>query len=122
MAAKTQCVPVQDLCIPKGATWTKDFIWQSNGVAVDLTGYTARMQIIDPADNSVIADLTVGAGLTITAGEGRVTSTLTHAETRAITQAEGIYDLILKSPGGVRTRRVKGEVEFDPAVSADVDA
>ena len=123
MTARTRCIPVYDLCIGKGADWSQPFIWQADGVAIDLTGYTGRLQIIDPADDSVIADLTTANGkLTLTEVEGKVTAALSYAETRAITQTDAIYDLLLKSPGGNRVRRVKGAITFEPAISADVDA
>lgn len=123
MATKTRCTPNVPLCVIRGATWRQDFVWRVNGVAKDLTDWTARLQFIDPNDGTVIADLsTANTKLTITPAEGRTSAVLTHTETRAITQNEGIYALFLKSPTGDRVKRSRGPVDFEPADTADVDA
>lgn len=117
------CTPIYNLCIAKGETWRQDFLRRIHDVAVDLTGYTARLQFTDSADGAVIADLTTANGkLTITALEGRISAVLTHTETRAITQDSAEYALLLKDAAGDRIKHIRGTVDFEPPQVEDVDA
>lgn len=116
----TYCVPRVNLCIPQASDWSHDFIWQNDGVAVDLTGYSARMQIQDPDDGTVILDIsTAGGGISITALTGTVTASLTNTQTRtSLVMAN--YSLILKSGSGDQTVLCDGRVRFSPVYSEDV--
>lgn len=118
------CTPTYPICVVKGSTFRKDFIWRVDGVPVDMTGYTARMQIIRKTDNAVIVDLTTAnTKLVITEAEGKTSAVLTHAETRAITETdEGVYAVLLKSPAGDRIKRFRGPVYYEDAEVEDVDA
>ena len=42
-----------DLDIYQGATFRKQLIWKLNKAVVDLTGYTARMQVREGFDTDV---------------------------------------------------------------------
>lgn len=111
---------VHQLDVDAGATWTETVTWREPTVAgvlgalINLTGYTARMQLrvtVDAAD--AVLSLTHLAGLTLGGAAGTVLITMTAAQTGALS---GIYeyDLEVESAGGVVTRLIQGEVHVSP--------
>lgn len=135
--------------LPTGAHWTKDVqLLEADGTTpVDLTGYTARMQVRATPDASTkILDLSSENGrITIDGPNGTVTVTIPAAQ---LTEGPGgldlssitappawvrevledltvfrgygkvaVYDLELVSAGGVVTRLLQGQVCFDPEVT-----
>ena len=82
-----------------------------NSLPVNLTGYTAQIQIRDGRTRAdvLILELTTENGrLTLGGALGTITRTLTDVETDLIPQGEWWFDLILVTPTGVRERLVKG--------------
>ena len=115
MAAATH-----DFIIEQGVTTSKAFIWKdSAGDVIDLTGYSARMQIRESlASNSTLLSATNANGqLVIAAADGKVTLTLTATETAALTFTSGLYDLELVSSGGTVTRLVQGTVTLSKEIT-----
>lgn len=109
------------LTIDQGATFTKQLTWKTGtpAVAVDLTGYTARMQIRPTIESStVLVSLTTeNGGIALGGTAGTITLTITATATAAFTWTEGVYDLELVSAGGVVTRLLKGAVTVTPEVT-----
>lgn len=86
-----------DFTIYKGATFQEVFVYKdSAGAVIDLTGYTAKMQIRPmTSSDEVIADLTTeNGGITLTS-EGLITILISADDTAAITQDVGEYDFLL---------------------------
>lgn len=109
-----------NLTIEQGATFTKTLVWKdSNGDPIDLSGYTARMQIrrtITSCD--VLVDATTENGkITLTPEEGKIDIRLEAAETEALDFREAVYDLELQSADGFVTRLVQGTVELSLEVT-----
>ncbi len=105
--------------IDQGATFTRTIEYQdSTGAPVNLTGYTALLQIRRaPGDTEAPrAQLSNGSGIALGA-DGVVTVTFAASMTAAWTFAHGAFDLLLTSPGGYSIRLVQGLVEVSPAVS-----
>lgn len=79
---------------------------------VDLTSYTARMQI--RASVSAAAFLleltTANSRIAIDNALKTITLTVIATDTAALTWSAGVYDLELVSPGGVITRLIEGAV------------
>lgn len=97
----------------QGATWRQDFVWKdSAGALLNLTGYTARMQIRPALASSIkLADLTTeNGGIALGGAAGTIVLTLTAAQTAAITAESGVFDLELVSPTGDVTRLMEGPV------------
>lgn len=111
--------PVElDLTVYQGASWDRTITWKIDGTAVNLTGYTARMQVrrtVD-ADATLIA-LTSGSGITITAGTGTIALAMTAAQTAALPPGTWVYDLEVVSGGGEVTRLMMGALIVDPEVT-----
>lgn len=108
--------------IEQGATFSRTITYRNSaGVAVNLTGYTARMKAKTADLATTILDL-VDAGasgsqinaITLGGAAGTVTLALTPAQTAALaatTDFDLVYDLEIVSAGGVVTRLLEGRVK-----------
>lgn len=109
-----------DLTIEQGATLSKSFTYQTSaGVAINLTGYTARMHIRETYSSvTTIATLTTeNGGITITGATGTVAITMSATATSALaTGLIGVYDLELIS-GTTVVRLIEGQVTVTPEVT-----
>lgn len=111
---------VSNLIIPKGGTYKKDFWYKDNDKnVIDLTGYTARMQVREyHSSTSTILDLTTeNGGLTITALEGKVSIRVEADVTAAVVTRSGVYDIELVDSSGDVTKFVGGSVKFPEEVT-----
>jgi hypothetical protein len=109
-----------DLEIKQGATLSLTATWKdSTGTAVNLTGYTARLQVRATYDSSsTILSLTSAAGITLGGAAGTIAITATATVTAALTAPfSGVYDLELVSGGGEVTRLLEGTATVSPEVS-----
>lgn len=110
-----------NLIIEQGADWQPSFQYlEQDGVTpVNLTGYTARMQIRKTvADANKEADLTTeNAKLSISGATGEVFVHLSAAETRQMNFVTAVYDLELVAPDGVVTRLAAGAVALSLEVT-----
>lgn len=103
-----------DITIEQGATFTLELsVINDAEDPIDLTGYTARMDIKRSVGEStaLLQLTTANSRILITSATGLVTLVLTAAETAAITTwLRGVYDLELVSAGGDVTRLCEGAV------------
>jgi len=109
-----------DLEIKQGATLSLTATWKdSTGTAVNLTGYTARLQVRATYDSSsTILSLTSAAGITLGGAAGTIAITASATTTAALTAPfSGVYDLELVSGGGEVTRLLEGTATVSPEVS-----
>jgi hypothetical protein len=99
-----------DLLIPQGATWSVVLRWKDDNANVNLTGFTARMQLRTSAEAvTTLEDLTTeNGGITLGGSAGTITLALTASETAALPATRAVYDLELISSGGIVTRLVEG--------------
>lgn len=119
------CIANYNFCVDQNATLLKVFTWlitqccNAVGAApapVDLTGYTAAMQIRPyPGSDTILydasADITLGGPL------GTVTLEIPASATAAFTWWTGVYDLLLTDPTGFVTRLLSGSVSVCPGVT-----
>lgn len=109
-----------NITIDQGATFVKAYRWKVDGVAVDLTGYTAKMQVRKKASatSEVLLEASSANGrVTITALEGRVAIKIPDEITAALDFSEAVWDLELTSPAGDVKRLVQGTVTLDKEVT-----
>ena len=109
-----------DLEIKQGATLSLTATWKdSAGTAINLTGYTARMQVRATYDSSAtILSLTSAAGITLGGAAGTIAIAVSAATTAALTAPfSGVYDLEVVSGGGEVTRLLEGTATVSPEVS-----
>jgi len=109
-----------DFEIEAGATFTADLaVTDEAGDPIDLTGYTARMDIKrDAREDAALLSLTTdNAHVIITAPSGQLLVYISAAETSALTFTRGIYDLEIVDALGRVTRLVEGAVIVKPEVT-----
>jgi len=105
-----------NLIIEQGATFSRVLTWKVNDVAVNLTGYTARMHVRDAVDSTTtqleLSTTSPPGGIALGGSAGTITLTVSAAVTAALTPGNYVYDLELVSSGGVVTRLVEGDLEI----------
>lgn len=109
-----------DLTIYQGADFALRVKWKDSlGALVDLTGYTARMQIRRSLrDAAIVASLTTENARIVLGGvAGTIDLSLLAATTAAVTVRAGVYDLELIDSTGIVTRLLQGAVEFSQEVT-----
>lgn len=106
-----------NLTIEQGANYSKTFTYTDT--TVDLTGYSARMQIRESFSSvSTLADLsTTGSGLSISVPSRSVTINLAASTTAALSFTSGVYDLEIVSPANTVTRLLEGTVTLSKEVT-----
>lgn len=103
---------IYNFTIDQGSNWNLNVIYKdANGVPINLTGYTAAMQLRENY-NSDVAELTLSTsngGITITGNLGKLALTATASQTAALSSGFYVYDLEISS-GGVVTRIIQGQI------------
>jgi hypothetical protein len=108
-----------DILIEQGATYSQVITYKDNGVAVNLTGYTARMQVRATLESaSTLVELTTeNSRIALGGTAGTITLTIAAADTAALTSGRGVYDLELVSGSGIVTRLLQGAVTISRNVT-----
>lgn len=110
--------------IPWGTDWNyqldyKEYV-DNEALPVDLTGYTAKMQIrATPDDQNVVATLsTENSCIVIDGPNGIIELLLPRATTDDFTPGfSGVYDLMLIDPTGLIEKFIYGSVTVPPSVT-----
>jgi hypothetical protein len=102
----------------QGQTFQRVLTLKQEGVPLNLTGYSAKMQVRKDFNSSTtIIELSTANGRILLGGSlGTVTLTLTATETFGIARS-GIYDLEIVSPSNVESRVIEGEFRLHPGVT-----
>jgi len=105
--------------IDQGADWYQNFVYQdSNSTPINLTGYTAELQLRSNVSDPIPAlSLTTASGITITGSTGTLAIHATNAQTTSVSAGFYQYDLEITSPQGIITRLVYGQIQVSAAVS-----
>jgi hypothetical protein len=105
----------------RGATFSEQIEWKDeNGVAIDLTGFTARMHMRDTleATTPFLTLTTENGGIALGGVAGTVDLLASATATTAISATSGVYDLELVAGDGVTvTRLLEGLVTISPEVT-----
>lgn len=104
--------------IEQGATWKKTLTLKNPaGVLIDLTGYTALLQVRkNEASSSTFAELTHTDGLTLGGDLGTIVINFSATLTATFTFDIAKYDLKITS-GSEVTRLLEGNIILDKQVS-----
>jgi len=103
---------------PQGATFDKTFTITVNGSPMNLTGYTAAMQVRETYDSSsTLLSLTNGSGITLGGTAGTIAVLVSSTATAAIADGFYSYDLEITSGGGVTDRLLQGKFVVTPQVT-----
>jgi hypothetical protein len=104
-----------ELTIEKGATFSTTItVEDTNGDAINLTGYTANSQIRKSYYSTTANNFTA----TVTGiANGEITLSMTAANTSNLTNGRALYDLLITAPNGTKTRVVEGIVTILPNIT-----
>jgi len=102
--------------LEQGATFDRQITVQENNQALNLTGYSVRMQMRSTHDSSTIA-LTFTTTVASPATEGKINLIATATDTAAIEEGIYVYDLEIESSAGSVTRLLEGQVTVSPEVT-----
>jgi zona occludens toxin (predicted ATPase) len=109
-----------DFDIEQGATLIKPIVWKdSTGTAVNLTGWTAKMQVRQSiASEDVLLEMSTSNGkITITPLTGSINLIFSAATTAAITWKRGKYDLELTAADGTVVRLIEGQITVSQEIT-----
>ena len=110
-----------DMTIYQGADFERVLTWSLGepSVLVDLSGYSARMQLRTYiGDGDVVMELTTTNGrISLGGAAGTINIDLTAAETATLPANQYAYDLEVIAPSGFVTRLIEGFVNVDPEVT-----
>ena len=105
-----------DIEIEQGDTWTSTVTYaDSLGAAINLTGYTAKLFILDKYGPGATVYHTfdsavVNGGITITALTGTLLLAISAAISDAFPFDVAVHRLRITSPSGVKTTLAKGKI------------
>ncbi len=109
-----------DILIEQGATFRLNLVWKdSAGVPVNLTGYSARMQVRRSLNSSEpLLNLTTSNGaITLGGAAGTIAVVAAATLTDDINARSAVYDLELQSADGTVTRLIEGRATISPEVT-----
>jgi|APGre2960657373_1045057.scaffolds.fasta_scaffold371421_1 hypothetical protein len=102
----------------QGSTFTRRLVYKISNEVVNLTGYTARMQVRpDYTSDNLIVNLSVGNGITITGATGTIVITITAGATSSIPAGTYLYDMELVAPDTTVQRILEGKFVVTPEVT-----
>ena len=101
---------IYNIVADQGATFQRTITWQdSNGTPINLTGYTARMQVRRrPSDGEALVSLTTENGRITLGGSAGTIALNCPASEMDFVDGKWAYDLEVQSASGVVTRIVMG--------------
>ena len=106
---------ISNIFIDQGADFTTTVtVTDSSDSAVNLTGYSSAAQI----RKSNLSSTSTAFATSITdEAAGQLTITLTDTQTTALESGRYVYDVVITSGGGTKTRVVEGQVTVNPSVT-----
>lgn len=108
MPAKTY----DKLVLEQGADFNLNMTYKLNGVIVNLTGYSARMQVRKTVKSptTVLSLTSPAGGITLGGALGTIDIYVPAATVAAIPAGSYVYDLELVSGGGAVKRLLQGSI------------
>lgn len=121
------CNFTYNICLAQYASYNQTFIWTTGGcvpcgtvgatgVPVDLTGYTAMMQIRPWAGSPTLL-YDASSDITLYGITGEFTINISAADTSTFTWPQAVYDLLMTDPYGNVTRLMSGTVTVSTGVT-----
>jgi hypothetical protein len=111
---------IYNFTIDQGAEYTTTIVYKDpQGVPIDLTGYSAKMELREQSSSPNPAALTLtspSGGIVITPLAGQLDITMTTAQTGALDARFYVYDLEL-TLSGVVTRIIQGQITVSAQVT-----
>ena len=106
---------ISNIFIDQGATFTTTVtVTDSNGDAVNLSGYSVAAQI---RKTFLSSSATAFTATISNASSGEIIISLTDTQTTALEAGRFVYDVLITASGGTKTRVVEGQVTVNPSVT-----
>jgi hypothetical protein len=103
---------------PQGSTLDVQFTYKINKFPVNLTGYSARMQVRELHTSiDTLVSLTTGSGITLGGKAGTINILIPSTNTEGFKAVPHVYDIELISPNGSVTRILEGTFNITPEVT-----
>ncbi len=119
-----------DITLEAGATFDLPIRWtDSGGTPVNLSGYTAQMQVREAPGSPIVLNFTSdlsSSGFIFLAGpperredgaNGNVRIFMTSANTSGLNRFAGRYDLEFHNADGYTTRLLEGQFRIEPEIT-----
>lgn len=105
--------------VDQGSVFDVSLTYKVGGTAIDLTGWTARMQVRATVDSStVLLDLSTANDRIRVGSGGLIRLVLDDTDTAALDWQRGVYDLELTNPtGDTLPKLLRGYVLVRPEVT-----
>jgi len=111
----------EQFTINQGTTWKLEVTWKNpNGTAIDLTGYSAKLQFRhSPKSSAVLYEMSTANGkIVLDEVNGKLTMTAPKADTAAFAFTEAILDLLVTAPSDGEANRLFSAIVFvSPSVT-----
>jgi hypothetical protein len=108
-----------NIVCPQGSTLDQQLTYSINDVDVNLTGYSARMQVREKhtSTNAVLNLTNSNGGIVLGGVDGTINIVVTAGQSTELTAKEYVYDLELVSASNVVTRLIEGKFIVTPEVT-----
>ena len=108
-----------NMVCPQGSTFNQELTYSINAVNVNLSGYTARMQIREKhtSTSPLLTLTTENGGIALGGSAGTVSINISASTTTGFSPKEYVYDFELISSGGTVTRLIEGKFIVTPEVT-----
>lgn len=101
----------------QGDTWKFNATVETDGVAWNFTGYTAKMQVKESSSAlNTYLDLATGDEITLNSS-GKISITVSAAVMATVPPGRWVYDLEVTSSGGEKTTLLEGNFVVSPQVT-----
>jgi hypothetical protein len=101
---------IYNILAEEGATFSRTITWRdSNDALVNLSGYSARMQVrptIDDSGQTATLSLTTDNGRILLGGTAGTVTLTVSAGDMTVPEGQYVYDLEMLSSGGVTVTRL----------------
>lgn len=109
-----------DIVCDQGATFSRELAWlDDSSNPVNLTGYTARMQVRETVESSsaLLSLTTENSRISLGGTNGKITLLVSATDTAAVVAGHYVYDLEVVSGLGTVTRLIQGCFTVDAEVT-----
>jgi hypothetical protein len=110
---------IANLVCPRGSTFQRTLTFRIGRNAVDITGWTARMQVREryDAESTLININTENDGIVLGDASGTISLYISSVTTAGVPAGTHVYDLELINTTGEVTRLIEGKFTVTPEVT-----
>ena len=107
---------IANLTMDQGATFSTVITVYQDDSILDLAGYSAAAQMRKTYESTSTSG-TFTTAISSPTTDGQVTLSMTDTVTTALSPGRYVYDLVVTSGGGLKTRVVEGQAIVTPGVT-----